>query len=172
MLSTNTIRPEGHVLDALYAALDAAAPDRESWLSGKDAFNAAEAQTSQHFLDDSLVAALNAAAPDGHSWLDGREAFYAAHDNQTVQPVQHRSINLQQWKGMAVIVAAVGLLIGVIIMLAIQGIFFPGIENGPLEVVRNVTLWTIPIIGIFAGGVIGSSIESNHADDRETIVAE
>lgn len=59
---------------ALWAGLDAAAPDEDAWLAGQAAYRAS--QDRGETLDDSYAAALDAAAPDGLSWLFGKQAIY------------------------------------------------------------------------------------------------
>ena len=54
---------------SLHKALDAAAPDQESWLAGQAAFD--EAFLAGSGLDSAYTAALDAAAPDQESWLAG-----------------------------------------------------------------------------------------------------
>ena len=59
---------------ALHAALDAAAPDQESWLAGEATFN--EARSNNESIEDALSFALDNSAPDQEPWVAGRKAFY------------------------------------------------------------------------------------------------
>ncbi len=126
-----------------------------------------DSMTSQ---EAALVAALDTAAPDQESWIAGRNAFYALLQPEPAavhktgvevveQTVRTQYINLQQWRGMAWILAFVGLLIGGIIALSISGSFFPG-QQGVMAITRGVTLLAIPFMGFFVGGWIGSYVEA------------
>jgi len=59
--------------EALSKALDAAAPDKGSWIDGWNIFH----DTSRDFgtIEESFHAALNAAAPDQESWLNGESVL-------------------------------------------------------------------------------------------------
>lgn len=59
---------------ALWAGLNTAAPDEQSWLAGAAAYDAS--QNEGHTLEESFYQALNAAAPDAPSWLAGRRDIY------------------------------------------------------------------------------------------------
>jgi hypothetical protein len=58
--------------NALEEALNAAAPDPESWTAGHEAFYGGNHGT----LDEQLEHALNAAAPDPESWTAGWDKFH------------------------------------------------------------------------------------------------
>ncbi len=58
---------------ALVAALDAAAPDEESWKCGWATFWSA--LQNDCTLHAALVRTLNATAPDQEFWMQGYEAF-------------------------------------------------------------------------------------------------
>jgi len=59
---------------SLYAALDAAAPDRERWIAGKDAFY--DALQADKTVDEAYYDALDAAAPDEEHWKIGYAALF------------------------------------------------------------------------------------------------
>ena len=60
--------------NALSNALDAAAPDAESWLKGEAAYNA-QIELDPSDIKSACFAALNAAAPDEKEWFAGRNIF-------------------------------------------------------------------------------------------------
>lgn len=66
---------------------------------------------------------------------------------------------IQQWRGLAWGLAALGFIIGAIIALTVQGDFFPD-QHGAGEWIRNIMLFMIPTCLFFIGGAIGSTIES------------
>jgi hypothetical protein len=81
---TRRVRPyDGRVsttvASALHCALDAAAPDQESWLRGEEAyFNTLPATgATEDDYDRALDAALDAAAPDQFTWIRGDRVFIA-----------------------------------------------------------------------------------------------
>ena len=59
---------------ALSEALDASAPDRDSWINGESVFW--QSIRSGATLEDALKNALDASAPDGDSWINGWNAFW------------------------------------------------------------------------------------------------
>lgn len=73
----------GSLKTALHAALDAAAPDQESWLKGEETFWNALQELG---LPDgrALSKALDAAAPNGDSWRAGSKAFWAARKHRLI----------------------------------------------------------------------------------------
>ncbi|MBC7869140.1 hypothetical protein H7X69_03125 [Candidatus Saccharibacteria bacterium] len=79
-------------------------------------------------------------------------------------------VNPKVWGGLAWALAALGFIVGGFIVMNIWGGFFPGVPAA-IQWVRWLTLLLIPFFGLFAGGAIGSYIESQQQPARETTVA-
>ncbi|MBC7943155.1 hypothetical protein H7X68_01500 [Candidatus Saccharibacteria bacterium] len=86
-----------------------------------------------------------------------------------VQPSVVRYANPKIWGGLAWALAAAGFIVGGIIVLNIWEGFFPGVPAA-MQWVRWLTLMLFPVFGLFAGGALGSYIESQQPA-RETTVA-
>lgn len=71
-MSKHEASRDDQIQSALEEALNAAAPDPESWTAGWDAFY----QDDHDTLDGQLEHALDAAAPDSESWTAGWEKFH------------------------------------------------------------------------------------------------
>lgn len=78
----------------LGAALDASAPDGESWVKGQEVFWET-LRSSDGDLEKTLEAALNTAAPDRESWIKGQRAFWGTLTAQQPQPVAQPTTSLR-----------------------------------------------------------------------------
>ncbi len=91
-------------------------------------------------------------------------------DDRPATEVRYVNLNPKTWGGLAWALAAAGFIVGGIIVLNIWGGFFPGVPDA-IQWVRWLTLLLIPVFGLFAGGALGSYIESQQQPARETTVA-
>lgn len=78
-------------MEVLAEALDAAAPDKERWLAGRDAYLAALRDGEE--VEQAFYSALDAAAPDEPHWHAGR-TLLVVHGRLTTEP--HETINLRK----------------------------------------------------------------------------
>lgn len=110
-------------------------------------------------LEDSKPIPTPALVPTPEPAAEPTNHVDVIENRMVATPARPWYYTLQQWRGLAWGLAALGFIIGAIIALSIQGVFFPD-QHGVMAWIRGLALFAIPACLFFIGGAIGSNIES------------